>query len=390
MVGGFIKGAAIAQARKDEDAAREHCSQQKQTSLRVAKGQVARAKQRHAESVEQQRQHTLMRNQELREASRDLRDYAKAMKNAQIKADSDRIQHLAEVQEQERLQRDENKRQIELEKAQRIAEVQANERAQKLRSERAERAERMKKEAQHRAMKERTEVARQARIKKEEERREARRLHEVAEREEAARRRKEAAEEFAREKAQKKKEFMEEKQAREVAKIATEKAKRAKAQREAEEAARQRAEAKAIMIEQVAEKKREQAEKKSSRLEREESERLAAIARAAQREIDLQAKVVYEAEMKVRLHKQAELARAKQGADRERMIARAKEDGARQIRNLKKLYPNLDIGDIGDIGEDTDADTDAGGEALALGDSNKDNNNETPKGDDGRQRLRES
>ena len=135
MVSGFVKDATIAQAKKDNNAARDHCDAQKAMSLHVAQNQVFRAKQRHAESIEAQRQQQLARNQELREASLEMRDYAKQMKTAQIKADSDRIQYLAEIQEQERMQREETKRIIAYEKAQRLLEVQANERAQKLRSE---------------------------------------------------------------------------------------------------------------------------------------------------------------------------------------------------------------------------------------------------------------
>jgi hypothetical protein len=68
-----------------------------------------------------------------------------------------------------------------------------------------------------------------------------------------------------------------------------------------------------------------------------------AEARAVQRERDLVAKEQYELEMTKRLGQQAALNAAKQKKEREAMMAAARADGDRQIRNLKKLFPALNV-----------------------------------------------
>jgi hypothetical protein len=343
MVATFVKTAALTSAKQMQGEARDHHHAEQAMSLRVAKSQVARAKQIHHESMERRAAEQARNNQELKEASLEMREYAKAVKFAQETSDRERIQELAQIQEEERANRVETRRLLAEEKARQLAAVQEEERKQKLATEAFERTTRMKAEQQAREIQEKTDAGRQVRAQKDADRKEAQRLYDLRQKEAAVKMRALAAEEAATEKAAQKERFKIEKVVREANKAAADRERTAKAEKERMEADAQRAAAKEALFEATATKKAEQQAKKDARLLKAQRGRENAEARARQREKDLIAKSQYELEMTKRLAHQTEVNAAKQKKEREAMMAAARADGDRQIRNMKKLFPLLNV-----------------------------------------------
>lgn len=337
----FQRKAAVNQARREQAATKAANDAQRTAEIDNARSNVHKAKQAHFESTRALADAQATRNAALRDEARILSENARFIREKQVAEDRKRIETLAKEQAEERIRRQTVIAKIADDKARMVAAKIEQEKLMRLKAEQREQEEKALKEQQHREMRERNAISRAAREQIEAERRESKREQDAKDRAEAARRRRDAEEDFAKKKETQRRLFIAEKKQREEAQAAAKEAQVELARREKAEVARQRAEAKAQLMADGAAQRAHKAEKRAENQAKKERARKAAIFRQHERERELAAQQRAEEEGRDHMRRVTLLAAKKRQQEKAVMVSKAKQDGARQIRNLVKLHPHL-------------------------------------------------